>query len=111
MKLQILITLFYFISIGQVLPQSLSKKKIEKIKIEALSIVESNFKNTQVMIDKVFSFAELGFQEVETSKYLTKILNENDFEIEYGVSDIPTAWFAKWSNGEGPVIALGSDVD
>ena len=111
MKSQILITLFYFISSVHILPQALSKKKIEKIKIEASSIVESNFKNTQVMIDKVFSFAELGFQEVETSKYLTKILNENDFEIEYEVSNIPTAWFARWSNGEGPVIALGSDVD
>ena len=111
MKLQLLITLFYFMSSGHILAQDFSNKKIEKIKIEVSSIVESNFKNTQVMIDKVFSFAELGFQEVETSKYLTKILNENDFEIEYGVSDIPTAWFAKWSNGEGPVIALGSDVD
>ena len=25
----------------------------------------------------------------------------------HGVSDIPTAWFARWSNGAGPVIALG----
>ena len=25
---------------------------------------------TQVMIDKVFSFGELGFQEFETSKYM-----------------------------------------
>lgn len=63
------------------------------------------------MVDKIFSFAELGFQEKESSAYLTGILGENGFQITNSVSNIPTAWFAKWSNGEGPVIALGSDVD
>ena len=63
------------------------------------------------MVDKIFSFAELGFQEVESSKYLTGILEKQGFKIERGISDIPTAWFATWSNGPGPVIALGSDVD
>ena len=67
---------------------------------------------TQVMIDKVFSFGELGFQEFETSKYLSKILEENGFDVEYQISGIPTSWLATWSNGEGgPTIALGSDFD
>ncbi|QCX00382.1 amidohydrolase [Aggregatimonas sangjinii] len=88
-----------------------SKKQIEKIKAEAAAIVETNKKQAQVMVDKVFSFAELGFQEVESSKYLTGILEKNGFEIEHSISGIPTAWFAKWDNGEGPVIAIGSDVD
>ncbi|WP_420387572.1 amidohydrolase [Roseivirga sp.] len=91
--------------------KSFNKKQIEKLKNEASSIVEQNHKQTQVMIDKVFSFAELGFQEYESSKYLTGILKDNGFEIVESVSGIPTAWFAKWSNGEGPTIALGSDVD
>ena len=88
-----------------------SNKQIEKLKAEAAAIVEANHKQSQVMVDKVFSFAELGFQEIESSKYLTGILEENGFEIENSISGIPTAWFAKWSNGDGPVIALGSDVD
>lgn len=88
-----------------------SNKQIEKLKTEAVALVEADAKKSQVMVDKVFSFAELGFQEVESSTYLTGILEENGFEIENSISGIPTAWFAKWSNGEGPVIALGSDVD
>lgn len=88
-----------------------SNKQIEKLKSEAAAIVEANAKQSQVMVDKVFSFAELGFQEIESSKYLTGILEENGFAIENSISGIPTAWFAKWSNGDGPVIALGSDVD
>ena len=67
---------------------------------------------TQVMIDKVFSFGELGFQEFETSKYLSSILEENGFDVEYEISNIPTSWLATWSNGNGgPIIALGSDFD
>jgi aminobenzoyl-glutamate utilization protein B len=87
------------------------KSEIEKLKKEVSQIVEANQKQYQVMVDKIFSFSELGFQEYESSKYLTGILKENGFEIVTSVSGIPTAWFAKWSNGDGTVIALGSDVD
>jgi len=91
--------------------QKFSKKQIQKLKSEIIQEVESRDKNTQVMIDKVFSFAELGFQEYESSVYLTGILEAAGFEIDKGISGIPTAWMARWSFGEGPTIALGSDVD
>ena len=83
---------------------------IENLKDQVALTIDGKLKDAQVMVDKVFSFAELGFQEIETSKYLTEILKDNGFEIEYGISGIPTAWMAKWGNGK-PVIALGSDLD
>jgi aminobenzoyl-glutamate utilization protein B len=64
----------------------------------------------QQMTDMVFSFGELGFQEFETQKYLTGILEQHGFTIEKGVAGIPSAWVARWGSGK-PVIALGSDVD
>ncbi len=87
-----------------------SNKQINALKKEAAEKVAANAKLAQVMVDKVFSFAELGFQEVETSNYLTGILQENGFTIERGISGIPTAWTAKWGSGK-PVIAIGSDLD
>ena len=84
--------------------------KIEAMKSKALQIVESKAKNIQEMVDMVFSYGELGFQEIETSKYLTGILEKNGFTIERNLSGIPTSWMAKWGNGS-PVIALGSDID
>lgn len=107
----IAITALALISLPVLGQKKYSKKKITSIKDEVAQLVEANHKQTQVMIDKVFSFAELGFQEIESSKYLTGILEENGFAIEHSVSGIPTSWFATWSNGEGPTIALGSDVD
>src|SRR6266513_4558868 len=65
---------------------------------------------TQQMVDQVFSFGELGFQEFETSKYLTDVLEKNGFKVERSYAGIPTAWFATWGSGK-PVIAIGSDID
>ncbi|HEU4795886.1 MAG TPA: amidohydrolase [Pyrinomonadaceae bacterium] len=83
---------------------------IDDYKAQAVADVAAMAKQSQVMNDMVFSFSELGFQEVETSKYLTGILEREGFKIERGVAGIPTAWVATWGSGK-PVIALGSDVD
>jgi aminobenzoyl-glutamate utilization protein B len=98
------------ICLGSLLHAQRSDKQIEGLKKEVQEKVVSRSKMAQVMVDKVFSFAELGFQEVETSKYITDILKENGFVIEYGISGVPTAWWAKWGSGS-PVIAIGSDID
>ncbi len=89
---------------------SAEDKKLAALKKEAKTKIDQKAKMAQVMVDKVFSFAELGFQEEETSKYLTGILKENGFTVEEGISGIPTAWWAKWGSGK-PVIAIGSDLD
>ena len=67
-------------------------------------------KLAQEMVDSVFSFGELGMQEVETSRYLTAQLEKFGFKVTRGQSGIPTAWVATYGSGK-PVIALGSDID
>jgi aminobenzoyl-glutamate utilization protein B len=84
--------------------------RLEKLKTEALTLIDGKAKMIQEIIDMLFSFGELGFQEFETSKYLTGILEQNGFSVERGVAGIPTAWVAKWGSGK-PVISLGSDID
>jgi aminobenzoyl-glutamate utilization protein B len=80
------------------------------MKKQAVADVESMRDFTQQMVDQVFSYGELGFQEFETQKYLTGILEKEGFQIERGVAGIPTAWTARWGSGK-PLVALGSDVD
>ncbi|KEO74322.1 amidohydrolase [Anditalea andensis] len=87
-----------------------SSRKVASLKAQLIEEINRQQKLTQEMVDMVFSFSELGFQEVETSKYLTGILEMNGFEIERGVADMPTAWTAKWGSGK-PFIAIGSDID
>jgi aminobenzoyl-glutamate utilization protein B len=85
-------------------------RNLNRLLNEVTAEVEANRKLTQVMVDKIFSFSELGFHEVETSRYLVGILRDNGFEVEEGISGMPTAWVARWGSGS-PVIALGSDID
>jgi aminobenzoyl-glutamate utilization protein B len=87
-----------------------STPKLEALKAEAAKEIDAKAKTIQEMVDQVFSFGELGMQEVETSKYLTGLLEQNGFKVERGVAGIPTAFVAKWGSGK-PVISLGSDID
>src|SRR3954466_14789860 len=91
-------------------PQAAANPQLETYKRNVGMEVDAMGENIQKMNDTVFSFAEPGFQEFETSKYLTGILEQNGFKIERGVAGIPTAWTARWGAGK-PVIALGSDLD
>jgi aminobenzoyl-glutamate utilization protein B len=100
----LLIALFSTSLVGQ------NTSQFSGLKADAAESVDSMSKMTQEIVDTLFSYSELGFQEFETQRYLTEILAENGFDIELGVSNIPSSWWASWGSGE-PVIALGSDVD
>ena len=84
--------------------------KVASMQADLIGKIDSMKTQTQIMNDEVFSFGELGFQEFETSKYLTGILEHEGFKVERGVAGIPTAWVATWGSGK-PVIAIGSDID
>jgi aminobenzoyl-glutamate utilization protein B len=116
-----LATLAVMVSLGTVLsagPQKAPTKprvdpvdvKLQALKQQAMAEVDGMKDLTQRMIDQVYSFGELGFQEIETSRYLTGVLRKNGFTITEGVAGMPTAWLASWGSGT-PVIALGSDID
>jgi aminobenzoyl-glutamate utilization protein B len=87
-----------------------STPRLEALKAEASREIDREAKLIQVMVDQVFSYGELGFQEFETSKYLTGLLEQYGFTVERGVAGIPTAFVARWGSGK-PVISLGSDID
>src|SRR5580698_10494585 len=89
---------------------AMSPERAAGIKADLAGQIDAMKKQAQVMNDTVFSFGELGFQEFETSKYLSGLLEKEGFKVEHGVAGIPTAWVASWGQGK-PVIALGSDID
>ena len=84
--------------------------RLDDFKQEVTVDIEARRDFTQQMVDSIFSFSELGFQEFETQRYVTDILEAHGFAVERGVAGIPTAWVARWGSGT-PVIALGTDID
>jgi len=85
-------------------------RSLPDLKAEAGAEVDKLQTFTQQMVDEIFSFSELGFQEYETSRYVTAILEKHGFRIEREVAGIPTAWVASYGNGK-PVIAFVTDLD
>ncbi len=83
---------------------------VDDLKREAVGEVEKLETFTQQMVDQIFSYSELGFQELLTSRYVTQILEKSGFKVERGVAGIPTAWIASYGSGN-PVIAFMSDLD
>jgi aminobenzoyl-glutamate utilization protein B len=84
--------------------------RLEALKRAAIDEVEERRTLTQQIIDSLFSFSEIGYQEFETQRYLTALLERDGFSIERGIAGMPSSWVARWGSGR-PVIALGADVD
>ncbi len=84
--------------------------RLANLKKEGMAEVDNRRTFTQQMVDQIFSYAELGFQEFETSKYLTDLLEKNGFRVERGVAGVPTAWVATYGSGK-PVVGFMTDID
>ena len=91
-------------------PSAQQPPSAEDLKKEAIAQVDGLQTLTQQMVDQIFSYSELGFQEFETSRYVTGILEKNGFRVERGVAGIPTAWTATFGSGK-PVIGFITDID
>lgn len=111
-----LFAILFAILAAPALAQEAEEEKVEPgppltgLKAEAAEKVEGHAKLAQEIVDTLFSFSELAFQEFETQAYLTDLLRAEGFTVEEGIAGMPSAWWARWGEG-GPVIALGSDVD
>lgn len=58
----------------------------------------------------IWGLAELGYQETQSSTRLQETLADAGFEITVGVADIPTAFVARYGEGE-PVIGILAEFD
>jgi len=86
------------------------RPSLDELKQAAIQMVETRARFTQQMVDSIFSFSELGYQEFETSAYVTSILEKESFEVRRGVAGMPTAFVASWGAGR-PVIGFMADID
>lgn len=59
---------------------------------------------------KIWSLAEVGYQETQSSALLQAQLKAAGFAVQAGVADIPTAFTASWGSGK-PVIGIVGEFD
>ena len=85
-------------------------QSLEDLREEVRQEVISLAKLTQEMVDMVYSFSELGFQETWTSDYLVGVLRAEGFQVERGAAGMPTNYVATWGSGS-PVVGFMGDFD
>ncbi len=100
----LLISLFLFAAVAAQTPP------LDQLKQEAAARVDARATLTQQIVDSLFSFAELGYQEFESSSYLVSILEKEGFQVHRGEAGMPTAFVATWGSGK-PVIGFMADID
>lgn len=85
-------------------------QSIEDLREEVRQEVVSLAKLSQEIVDMVYSFSELGFQEVWTSDYLAGVLRQEGFDVERGGAGMPTNYVATYGSGS-PVVGFMGDFD
>ena len=75
-----------------------------------IRFLDSKSEDYAVMSKTIWSLAELGYQEKETSKLMQSHLEKENFSIDSGVAEIPTAFIASYGSGK-PIIAILAEMD
>ena len=105
-SLAVCVSLLGFLSTPALGQQPSIQDLREEVRQEVISLA----KLTQEIVDMVYSFSELGFQEIWTADYLTGILRQEGFEVERGAAGMPTNYVATWGSGN-PVVGFMGDFD
>jgi aminobenzoyl-glutamate utilization protein B len=79
-------------------------------KATALQAIDRNQDQIAKVGDAIFSFAELGMQEKETSALCIRVFKQMGYKVETGISGFPTAIMATYGSGK-PVIAVHTEYD
>jgi len=72
--------------------------------------VNAQAESAKELAQEIWSLAEVGYLEEQSSQRLQAYLRQRGFRIEAGVADIPTAFVASAGSGE-PVIGILAEFD
>ena len=76
----------------------------------ALAAIEARKDQICDVADRIWEYAELSLQEVKSAALYCKVLEQEGFHVEKGISGIDTAFSASFGNGR-PVIGILAEYD
>ncbi|MBT56002.1 MAG: peptidase M20 [Mameliella sp.] len=60
---------------------------------------------------QIFDYAEPAWREYRSAAWYVEQLRAEGFEVEEGSGGMPTAFCARWQQGEGPVVGMYAEYD
>lgn len=82
----------------------------QKTKPEILKSLDSKADQYSAIAKKIWGFAEVGYQETQSSALLQQTLKEAGFTIQNNVAGMPTAFIATYGTGK-PVVGILGEYD
>lgn len=82
----------------------------QKNEQEVIKMIDTKYDEYSKIARKIWEFAEVGYQEVQSSALLQETLKQAGFNVEAGVAGIPTAFVASYGQGK-PIIAILGEFD
>jgi len=82
----------------------------QKTKMEVAKAIDSKYDQYSVTAKKIWDFAEVGFQETQSSALLQQTLKDAGFTIQANVAGMPTAFTATYGSGKPLIGILGEYV-
>ena len=79
-------------------------------KNDILNELDNKKDSYSIIAQKIWNYAEMGYQEEKSVELLQKTLSDEGFTITKGVAGMPTAFIAEYGQGK-PVIAILGEYD
>ena len=95
----------FVLSLSAAMAQSL-----EADKQKAIQNLDAQMDHYGAIAHEIWGWAELGFQEQQSTALLQKTLADAGFRIEQGVAGMPTSFIASYGSGK-PVIGFLAEFD
>lgn len=83
---------------------------IQNWKTAVVEDIDAHYQELKELSLKIHANPELGFEEFKAAGWLTQYLKENNFSIERGFCDMPTAFRGSYGKGK-PAIAILAEYD
>ncbi len=99
----------FLVSLGMAL-SGLAQSKLSKAEKAVLAGLDAQYEQYADIAHQIWNYAELGYQEEQSSQLLQKTLTDAGFSVDAGVAGIPTAFVATYGSGE-PVVGLLAEFD
>lgn len=84
--------------------------EMHKEKAAALAAIDEKKELIAQTADKIWDYAELSMQEVQSAALLCSVMEQEGFAVEKGICSIPTAFSASYGSGK-PVIGFLAEYD
>ncbi len=97
------------LSLGLLLAGQSNSQKLDD-KTNVINQLDKKLSKYGTLSGQIWGYAEMGYQEVQSSALLQDNLKKEGFTVQAGVADMPTAFTATFGSGK-PVIGILGEFD